>query len=112
MNSLSCLCLTPPGAKQFTLIFGARCVARNFVRFITPAFETEYPICLCAPLYKSGLAEVIPVVAEKFTMVPFLLFLANSLHTEKRAVKLISKKSEIDSRDISKSVCFLRLLSI
>ena len=71
INSLSCLCLTPPGAKQFTLIFGARCVARNFVRFITPAFETEYPICLCAPLYKSGLAEVIPVVAEKFTMEPF-----------------------------------------
>ena len=30
---------TPPGAIEFTRIFGAKCVERNFVRLITPAFE-------------------------------------------------------------------------
>ena len=83
----SWLCFTPPGAIQFTRIDGAKCVAKNFVRFITPAFETEYPGCLCEPLYRSGLADTKPVVAEKLTIVPLLLFRPYSLQTENNAVK-------------------------
>ena len=71
---------------------------------MTPAFEIEYAGCLCFPLYMSGRAETMPVVAEKLTMVPFLLFLANSLHTENNVVKLTSKNFEIDSNEISNNV--------
>ena len=52
----------------------------------------------------SGRAETMPVVAEKLTIVPFLLFLANSLHTENNVVKLTSKIFENDFNDMSNNV--------
>ena len=40
---------TVSGTRQFTLIFGAKWIARYFVRFMTPALETQYPTSLCDP---------------------------------------------------------------
>ena len=48
----------------------------------------------------SGLADTIPVVAEKFTMEPCLLFLANSLQTENKEVIFTSKNFENESNVI------------
>src|SRR3989338_2845775 len=104
MNSVSWSNSTPPGATQFTRISGARCVDRNFVMLITPAFETLYPTCLCPPSYRSGLADTIPVDAEKLTIEPFLLFLAYSLQTENSATRFTSINFENDSRVTSKRV--------
>ena len=61
---------------------------------------------LCEPLYKSGLADTNPVVAEKLTTVPFLLLRANSLHTENRYVKFTSIILLNDSNERLNRVCF------
>ena len=59
---------------------------------------------MCPPSYRSGRADTIPVEAEKFTIDPVLLFLANSLHTENNEVKFTLKKSLNDTRFMSNNV--------